>query len=129
MKTSPQKSCYIHLLQCMHQIAKMSRPAASSFFEKFIHREILQEIKITFYSYKKGQELTPNQSKGETSVSVGKRYKLFAAQIDLIASLLNAEESFRESILKEAQVNELLQVLTHNNVDPILLTSVCYLAE
>lgn len=27
--------------------------AASDYIEKFVHREILQEIKLTFYKYKK----------------------------------------------------------------------------
>ena len=31
--------------------------------------------------------------------------------------------------MNESLVSELLQVLTHSNTDPILLTSLCYLAE
>ena len=53
LKTGPTKSRYIHLLECMHEIAKMHRGAASSYIDKFIHRELMQEIKLTFYSYKK----------------------------------------------------------------------------
>ena len=57
------------------------------------------------------------------------RYKVFAAQIELIASLLNSEPRHREALLGDVQLKELLLVLTHNACDPILLTSVCYLAE
>jgi len=56
-------------------------------------------------------------------------YKVFAAQIELIASLLNAKEDQRELVMSDNLVDELLQVLTHNTTDPILLTSICYLAE
>ena len=63
LKTSPQKSRYIHLLECMNEIAKMHSVAASSYIDKFIHREIMQEIKLTFYSYKKSQDLAPADNK------------------------------------------------------------------
>ena len=53
LKTSPQKPRYLYLLDCMNQIAKMHSQAASDYIDKFVHREIMQEIKLTFYSYKK----------------------------------------------------------------------------
>lgn len=56
-------------------------------------------------------------------------YKVFAAQITLIASLLNASKEQRNLILVDPLIDELLQVLTHNMTDPILLTSITYLAE
>lgn len=56
-------------------------------------------------------------------------YRIFSAQIELIASLLNAEPRLSKLILQETLVSELLQVLTHSSTDPILLTSLCYLAE
>ena len=128
LKTGPTKSRYIHLLECMHEIAKMHRGAASSYIDKFIHRELMQEIKLTFYSYKKSQTLAPADNKDNVALIV-KMYKVFSAQISLVASLLNAEERQREQLLEEPLIKELLQVLTHSNTDPILLTSICYLAE
>ena len=112
----------------MHEIAKMHRGAASSYIDKFIHRELMQEIKLTFYSYKKSQTLAPADNKDNVALIV-KMYKVFSAQISLVASLLNAEERQREQLLEEPLIKELLQVLTHSNTDPILLTSICYLAE
>ena len=53
MRTSPQKSRYLHLLESMNEIAKMHSQAASDYIEKFVHSEILQEIKMTYYKYKK----------------------------------------------------------------------------
>ena len=41
LKTSPQKSRYLHLLESMNEIAKMHSQAASDYIEKFVHREIL----------------------------------------------------------------------------------------
>ena len=112
----------------MNEISKIHSGAASSFIEKFIHREILQEIKLTYYQYKKSQELAPAENKDNIALIV-KMYRVFSAQIELIASLLNTEPDKRELILNEPLVSELLQVLTHNNTDPILLTSLCYLAQ
>lgn len=43
--------------------------------------------------------------------------------------MLNAGPEHARSILEEQLVSELLVVLTHSNTDPILLTSLCYLAE
>lgn len=53
LKTSPQKSRYLHLLESMNEISKMHKGAANDYIDKFVHREILQEIKLTFYKYKK----------------------------------------------------------------------------
>lgn len=54
LKTSPQKQPrYLYLLDSMNEIAKMHSASASEYIDKFIHRELLQEIKLTFYSYKK----------------------------------------------------------------------------
>mgnify|MGYP001050830329 CR=1 FL=1 len=83
---------------------------------------------MTFYSYKKSQDLAPADNKDNITQTV-KRYKIFSAQIELIASLLNAEPPRRDQLLAESLIKELLQVLTHNKTDPILLTSICYLAE
>ena len=126
LKTQPTQTRYLHLLEAMNEIAKLHSGAATNFVEKFIHREILQEIKLTYHSYKKSQELAPAENKDNIALIV-KMYKVFSAQIDLIASLLNTEPIHRQAILKEPIVSELLQVLTHNNTDPILLTSLCYL--
>ncbi len=128
LKTQPTQTRYLHLLEAMNEIAKLHSGAATNFIEKFIHREILQEIKLTYHSYKKSQELAPAENKDNIALIV-KMYKVFSAQIDLIASLLNTEFQHRHLILKEPIVSELLQVLTHNNTDPILLTSLCYLAQ
>ena len=56
-------------------------------------------------------------------------YRIFSAQIELIASMLNAHPKQRDQLLQEQLIKELLQVLTHSHTDPILLTSICYLAE
>ena len=68
----------------------MNSLAATYYIEKFIHREIMQEIKLTFFAYKKSQELYPVGNKDNIAQTVI-MYKVFAAQIELIASLLNAK--------------------------------------
>jgi hypothetical protein len=50
----------------------------------------MQEIKLTFFAYKKSQELYPVGNKDNIAQTVI-MYKVFAAQIELIASLLNAK--------------------------------------
>lgn len=74
----------------MNQIAKLNTKAASAYVKKFIHRDIMQVIKNTFYTYKKSQDLAPADNKDNVALIV-KMYKVFSAQIELIGSLLNAE--------------------------------------
>lgn len=90
LKTNPQQSRYLHLLECMNAIAKLNTKAASAYVKKFIHRDIMQVIKNTFYTYKKSQDLAPADNKDNVALIV-KMYKVFSAQIELIGSLLNAE--------------------------------------
>ena len=112
----------------MNEISKLHSNAATDYIDKFIHRELLQEIKLTFYQYKKSQELYPPDNKDNIAQTVV-MYRVFAAQITLVASLLNAPDYKRQTILEDPLINELLQVLTHNMTDPILLTAITYLAE
>lgn len=46
----------------MIQIARYSQKAASGFIHKYVHRELLSEIKTTYYNYKKHQDLVPQDS-------------------------------------------------------------------
>ena len=75
----------------MISISKMHVQAASDYIVKFVHREVMQEIKLTFYTYKKSQELYPADNK-DNVVETVRMYKVFSAQIELIGSLLNANE-------------------------------------
>ena len=91
----------------MNEIAKMHSAAASSYVKKYVHRDVMQEIKLTFYSYKKSQDLAPADNRDNVAQIV-KMYKVFSAQIELIASLLNAESREREILLQEGLIRELL---------------------
>ena len=56
-------------------------------------------------------------------------YEVFATQIELIASLINADERVRPKILWDTTVFDLLVVVTFSRVEPVLLTSICYLVN
>lgn len=77
-KTTPQMTRYLHLVESMNQIAKMNSQAASDYIEKFVNGDILQEIKLTFYRYKKSQDLAPVDNKDNIAQTV-KEYKVFSA--------------------------------------------------
>ena len=49
---------------------------------------------------------------------------MFATQIELLASLINADERVRPKILWDTTVFDLLIVVTFSRVEPVLLTSV-----
>lgn len=123
-----QQPRYLYLVDSMNEIAKIDKASASEYIDKFIHRELLTDIKQTFYLYKKAQELYPVNNKDNVAQTIV-MYKVFAAQITLTASLLNAESHQREVIMQDTLIDELLQVITHNMTDPILLTAITYLAE
>ena len=88
---------------------------------------MLGEIKTTFYNYKKHNDIVSASGQESNDVIV-KNFKLFSGQIELLASLLYAGEKESELILSEGLVMELLNVINHFKTDPLLLTSVCYLA-
>ena len=90
----------------------MNSAAATHYIDKFIHREIMQEIKLTFFQYKKSQELYPIGNKENIAQTVI-MYKIFAAQIELVASRLNAEPEARKKVMEDSLINDLLQILTH----------------
>jgi len=48
---------YVPLLNCLREIAKHSSKAADGFIQKFSHRNLLEEIKVTYYNYKKHNDL------------------------------------------------------------------------
>lgn len=75
----------------MNEIAKLHSHAASQIIEKNVHSEVITEIKLTFYRYKMDKELIP-PGEDYSIADVVAMYRMFSAQIDLIASLINAEE-------------------------------------
>ena len=111
----------------MNYVAQESEDAASHFVNKNVHKELLGEIKTTFYNYKKHNDIVSASGQESNDVIV-KNFKLFSGQIELLASLLYAKEKESELILSEGLVMELLNVINHFKTDPLLLTSVCYLA-
>ena len=48
---------YLYLMDCMNYVAQGNEPAASHFVNKNVHKELLQEIKTTFYNYKKHNDI------------------------------------------------------------------------
>lgn len=52
-KTASHKSRYLHLMECMTEIAKLSQSAASDFINSQLHIPLIQDTKLTFYEYKK----------------------------------------------------------------------------
>ena len=50
----------------MNQISKISQKAASLFIQKYVHKELLSEIKVTYYNYKKHNDLV--SASGQESV-------------------------------------------------------------
>lgn len=75
----------------MNEIAKLHSHAASQIIEKNVHREVITEIRMTFYQYRLKKELIP-PGEDYSIADVIKVYRVFSSQIDLIASLINAEK-------------------------------------
>ena len=86
--------------------------------------ELIQDTKLTFYQYKKEQDF-----KAESREKIKSMYEVFATQIELLASLINADERVRGKILWDTTVFDLLVVVTFSRVEPVLLTSICYLVN
>ena len=126
-KSLPNQKRYLYLLDCMNQIAKTDPEAASLLINKYVHKELLHEIKVTYYTYKKDNDLKSTHGQESREVIV-RNFKVFSGQIELLASLLNAKNHEREQILCETLVTDLLIVISHYKTDPLLLTSICYLA-
>jgi len=58
--------------------------------------------------------------------------QIFAAQIYLMGSLLNASKEKRHSVFADEPNNPLWNVITiinHSKADPLVLTSVCYVVD
>ena len=77
VKSLPTSEVYRHLLDCMNSIAILSDHAASKFIEKYVHKELLSEIKVTYYNYKKHNDLVPASGQEDDDKLV-KRYKIFS---------------------------------------------------
>ena len=79
----------------MNHIAKTDSDAASTFIKKYVHKELLHEIKVTYYNYKKHNDLISTSGQESTEVIV-RNFEVFSGQIELLASLLNARHPERE---------------------------------
>lgn len=55
-KTPPTASRYLHLLQNLTEISKLSQQAAADFVDRFVHSELIQDVKLSFYQYKKSYD-------------------------------------------------------------------------
>lgn len=60
IKTPPTASRYLYLLQNLMEIAKLSPVGAADFVDRFVQNELLQDVKLTFYQYKKSQDFKTN---------------------------------------------------------------------
>ena len=56
-------------------------------------------------------------------------YEVFSTQIELLASLINADPKVKGKVLWDTTVYDLLIVVTYSRVEPTVLTSVCYLVN
>ena len=119
------KQRYIYLLQSLNQIAKVSRKAAGTFMER-IYPEIKKEIVETYNRFKKKQILDVSQ---ESEKDVQMNSRIFAAQVYFIGSLLNAKDEKRKNIIEpeDNSLWQILNIINHQQNDPLILTSVCYL--
>ena len=77
-------------------------------------------------TYKKTNDLSDFYSQ---STSLELKYLTLADEITCLASLLQAEEQLRSSILRDPLVDDILIILSHYQTDPVLLTSVCKFAH
>lgn len=52
-----------------------------------------------------------------------------SVEIDCFSGLLEADRNQRENLVKDPLVDELLQITSHFQTDPVLLTSICQFAK
>jgi hypothetical protein len=52
-----------------------------------------------------------------------------SVEIDCFGGLLEADRTIRENLVKDPLIDELLQVTSHFQTDPVLLTSICKFAK
>ena len=55
LKTTSNQSRYYYLVQCMVELSKLSKDAASYFINAFVHRELVQDAKLTLYRFKRAK--------------------------------------------------------------------------
>ena len=84
---------------------------------------------MTFYQYKKQQAfLIQGEGTREELLAREKaQYLTFAAQIELLGALINAEPAQQGDVLWDPLVGDLVVIVSHARTDPVILTSVCYL--
>ena len=105
-----------------------SEDAANKFIDKFVHNNIMKNIRYSIHIYKKNNDLKDEDSK-DTEEKVKQKYLTLAAEIDCLGGMLEAERSKREPILKDPLLDEMLQIASHYKTDPVLLTSICKFAR
>ena len=57
------------------------------------------------------------------------KYLTLSDEITCLAGLLESTEDRRVAIIRDALVDDILQVLSHYNTDPVLLRAVCKFAR
>ena len=80
---------------------------------------------MSFYRYKQKKQDFHDDDPNKRVLM----YRVFSAQVMLIASLINATPDKRGDILWDPLTSDLLVVVTHGSTDPVLLHAVCYLAN
>lgn len=123
-RSNASMSRYVPLMDCLSETARLSCQAATDFIQNNIHLELIQDTKLAFYEFKKLQKFT-----ADTIEEKEKMYEVFSTQIELLASLINADSKVKGKILWNTTVFDLLIVVTYSKVQPNVLTSVCYLVN
>ncbi len=89
-------------------------------------------LRDTYIDYKKQNDLITVKYNVEAQEKVVLKYKIFAMQIECLASLLNCsdeekQEQCIEGSPKGFQIYDLMQIAGNFRTDPLILTAICKL--
>ena len=131
--SQPLEVRYLHLLSLIIDICETELPEeiqnpANFFCEKYLYKNLINDIKVTYYIYKRTNEISQN-IQIESPQRVILMYKTFSMQIQCLAALLNSDNNRATKVLNsDPIIMDLLQICSNFKTDPLILTAVCQLA-
>lgn len=119
---------YLPCLNLITTLASANNNVADRFMDTYIQTNLLNHIRKSLNVYKKTQSLVDEHSKVSAEQQKLK-YQTFAAEIVTLGALLKSQRSEnRMKILEEVVVIELIDIMSHERTDPLLLTAICRFA-
>ena len=94
-------------MRIVQHIALNSETAANKFIDKFVHSNLIKNIRYAMHIYKKNNDLKDEESK-DTEEKLKLKYLTLAAEIDCLGGLLEAERSRRDAIIKDTLIDDML---------------------